>query len=201
MAPTPSNNQNKGKKAAKKGAMAKAPGRSGGHQVSIEDVEQRILTKMADRAVFGVTEVSLAEVVKFSGYSWPTAAKFIKAKQALVEKGHLEYLKQSKSFLITEDGLKAAPNSRKLEKSKTNASFHEQLKDQFGKPKSYEILQMLSDGSDHNRKETCNALGYKYTTAQAYAQAVSELKTLGFLEAAGSGMFRLTNKAFPCGRP
>ena len=194
-------------KAAKKGTKAKAKTNAGAEggaakASSIEEVELRMLTKMAERSVFGVTEVSLDELVKFSGYRWSTAPKFSKAKQALVAKGHVVYLKESKSFRITDEGLNAVPNSvKRLDKPTSNESFHEQLKDQFEKPKSFELLQLLSDGRTHNRQKTCNTMGYKYTTAQAYAQAVSELKTLGFLEAAGKGEFRLTDKAFPCGRP
>jgi hypothetical protein len=30
---------------------------------------------------------------------------------------------------------------------------------------------------------------------------VAELKNLGYLELAGKGLVRLTDKAFPCGRP
>lgn len=184
--------------AAKKGAVAKSK-----KNASVEDVELRILAKMADRQVFGVNEVSKEEVLKFAGYSFPTAARFIQATKSLKAKGYVEYSKETKSYRLTEVGMNHAPssNGKPREQPKTNVAFHDQLKEHFESPKAAQMLDLLADGRRHERVKVCNALGYKYTTATAYAKSVKELTTLGFLEGAGRGMFQLTDKAFPLGRP
>lgn len=170
---------------------------------SLEDVENRILSKMADRHLFGVTEVSKGEVLKFAGYSFPTARRFIDATKSLKEKGHVEYLANSKTYRLTEAGLERAPsnNGKKREVPKTNEAFHAQLKEQFESPKADVLLDMLADGRVHDRLTVCNEMGYKYQTAQAFAKSLKELKTLGFIDNAGQGKFQLTDKAFPLGRP
>lgn len=197
MAPCKSSGMGKGSP-AKKGTGAKA--KKGGNNGNIADVEFRILSKMAERYIFGVTEVSKDEVLKFAGYSFPTARRFIDATKALKEKGHVEYLKESKSYRLTEKGLQQVP-SAKRETPKTNEDFHTQLKANFESPKADLILDMLADGLVHDRQTVCNTLGYKYQTAAAFAKSLKELTTLGFLESAGKGKFKLTDKAFPLGRP
>ena len=196
--------------AAKKGTSTKVvkkklSGEGRGKSSSIEDVENRILAKMADRHAFGITEVSKEEFLKFAGYSYPTARRFIDTTRSLTAKGYIEYNSSTKCYFLTALGLENAPASSgggtKRETPKTNDAFHEQLKEQFESPKAFAILRMLADGRIHERLKFCNDLGYKYQTAQAFAKSLTELKTYGFLEPAGKGQFRLTDKAFPCGRP
>ena len=185
------------KSPAKKAASAKA---KTGNNGSVADVESRILEKMAKRYSFGVIEVSKDEVLKFAGYSFATARRFIDATKSLQEKGHVEYLRSSKSYRLTEVGLQQVPSVQR-EKPKSNSDFHAQLKEDFESPKADQLLDMLADGRVHDRQTVCIALGYKYQTATAFAKSVKELNTLGFLEAAGRGKFKLTDKAFPLGRP
>lgn len=182
---------------AKKGDPTKA---KAGHNGSVAVVETRILEKMAKRHSFGVIEVSKDEVLKFAGYSFATARRFIDATKSLQEKGYIEYSRSSKSYRLTEAGLQQVPSAQR-EKPKSNTDFHAQLKEDFESPKADQLLDMLADGRVHDRQTVCTTLGYKYQTATAFAKSVKELNTLGFLEAAGRGKFKLTDKVFPLGRP
>ena len=78
MAPASTNTPKE--KATKKGTTTKSKAKSDGDgsgtkNSTIEDVEQRILSKMAERSSFGVSDFTIQEVVKFSGYSWSTVPK------------------------------------------------------------------------------------------------------------------------------
>lgn len=196
---TTSKNSPPGKTVSK----AKRRGSTNKQNGSVDEVEKRIISKMADRLVFGITDVSQEEVLKFAGYKYPTAQRFHQAKKSLVAKGLVEYISATKSYRLTGAGVEQAPSSdggMKREAPKSNEAFHEQLTGQFTASKAYDLLKMLSDGRPHDRSKVCQDLGYKYQTAPAFAKSVAELKTLGFLEGAGRGLFQLTDKAFPCGR-
>ena len=193
------NSSEKGKDLPRKKAVT-AKARTSGNNSSIADVETRILEKMAKRYKFGVTEISKDEVLKFAGYSFPTARRFIDATKSLQEKGHIEYLRESKSYRLTEAGLQQIPNSER-ENPATNDAFHAQLKVDFESPKAGQLLDILADGRVHDRSAVCTKLGYKYQTASAFAKSLKELTSLGLVEAAGKGKFKLTDRAFPLGRP
>jgi hypothetical protein len=192
--------------AAKKCTSAKGKGgKSKKMNSSIEDVEKRILSNMANRLVFGATECSQHDVLSFAGYKYPTAERFHQTKKSLLAKGLVEYTSSTKTYRLTEAGIAQAPAveaATKVEKPTSNEMFHKQIKDHYFKEaKAFPLLEKLNDGRPHERLKVCNDLGYKFQTAQAFAKAVAELKNLGFLEPAGSGLFQLTDKAFPCGRP
>jgi len=185
------------KKAAKKPTKAKTAKANS----SIEDVELRIISGMAERYhVFGLKEVSMTEVLKFAGYAYPTAARFHQTKKSLLSKGELEYLAESKSFSLTEKGLSRAPKSES--NIRTNEAFHAHLKESFKSPKAAAILDLLADGSPHDRSTICGQVGYKYQTAPAFAKSLKELRELGLLDSPQKGMIQLTDKAFlPNQRP
>lgn len=190
---------------AKKGTKAKGKGSTSKQMnSSIEDVEKRILSNMADRLAVGVTECSQQDVLSFAGYKYPTAGRFHQTKKSLLAKGLIEYTSSTKTYRLTEAGIAEAPAveaGTKLEQPKSNEAFHNHVKEHFKEAKAFPLFEILADGHPHERSKVCHDLGYKFQTAQAFAKAVSELKNLGFLEPAGRGLFQLTDKAFPCGRP
>ena len=170
----------------------------------IEDVEKRILAGLAERFAFGITDVPQEDVLSFAGYAYPTAPRFHQAKKSLMAKGLIEY--GNKIYRLTDKGLAQSPASAKKgmmgnEQPKSNEEFHQALQEQFKEAKTSELFMMLIDGRPHDRLSTCNTLGYKFQTAPAFAKAVAELKKYKLLETAGKGLFQLTEKAFPCGRP
>jgi hypothetical protein len=204
MSPTKSQTNRK-LSAAKKSITAKVKGSTGKEMnSSVEAVEKRILFSMADRLVFGVTECSQQDVLVFAGYKYPTAERFHQTKKSLLAKGLIEYTPSTKTYRLTEAGIAEAPVVgvvTKLEKPQSNEVFHEHLKEHFKEAKAFALFEQLADGRPRERSKVCHDLGYKFQTAQAFAKAVAELKKLGFLESSGRGLFQLTDKAFPCGRP
>jgi hypothetical protein len=187
--------------AVKKGtSTAKANKTSGSSNT--EEVEQRILTKFADRYKFGIEEVSRDEFLQFAGYAFATNRKFIDAKNSLQAKGWVEYQSSSKTYRLTEAGfLHICPQGKEACQTATNQEFHAHIKAGLKSPKGKELFDLLADGMVHDRLATANALGYKYQTNENFAKSLKELTTLQFVESAGKGKFQLTNKAFPCGRP
>jgi len=167
---------------------------------SIEEVEMRIITKMAERYhAFGIVQVPMADVLKFAGYAYSTAPRFHQTKKALLAKGDIEYEQASKSFSLTEQGLARAPQVEgAVSKFATNEAFHAHLKESFESPKAAAILDLLQDGRAHERPAICTAIGYKYQTAPAFAKSLKELREVGLLKTEGvaKGMMQLSDKAF-----
>lgn len=197
MSPAPQPNTKTTREAVKKHTKTKGPKTNS----SFEDFELRVISGMAKRYhVYGLKQVSMTQVLKFAGYAYPTAPRFHQTKKALIEKGELEYLPESKSFVLTEKGLSRAPHF--VTSICTNEEFHTYLKASFETTKAAVIFDLLADGRPRDRSKICALVGYKYHMAPSFAKSLKELRELRLLVSAGTGMIQLTDRAFlPNQRP
>jgi len=75
----------------------------------------------------------------------------------------------------------------------------------FDTPPESKVLRALADGRAHSVQELLSATGYKREDTKAFRNPINKLKKSEYLEQfksdEGVKMYRLTDKAFPAGRP
>jgi hypothetical protein len=190
-------------KAVKKRTTAKhsAPSRSAGEKGT---VEEKILSAMAELRHLGINTPPRMQVAFFSGYGNVKSAGFATALSSLKTKGHIDYQKQT--VILSETGIaNAGPVS---DPSRSNAEVQEGIKKILkGGKTTGQVLDQLSDGLAHIRKDVATATGYGNEKSSGFAKALSTMKSLGILvypkdtTNSKKNLIQLTDIMFPFGRP
>jgi hypothetical protein len=191
-------------KAVKKRTTVKhsAPSRSSTGEK--KSVEEKILSAMAELRQIGISAPPRVQVAFFSGYGNMKSAGFATALSILKTKGHIEYQKQT--VILSETGIaNAGPVA---DPSTSNADAQERIKNilKGGKTTGL-VLDQLSDGLAHIRKDVATATGYGNEKSSGFATTLSTMKSLGILvypkdtTDSKKNLIQLTDIMFPFGRP
>jgi hypothetical protein len=191
-------------KAVKKRTTAKhsAPSRSAGEKKS---VEEKILCAMADLLHLGISTPPRVQVAFFSGYGNVKSAGFATALSSLKTKGYIEYPNNQTVNLSETGSAKAGPVA---DPPTSNAEAHERIKNilKGGKTTGL-VLDQLSDGLAHIRKDVATATGYGNEKSSGFATTLAKMKSLGILvypkdtTDSKKNLIQLTDIMFPFGRP
>jgi len=151
----------------------------------------------------GLVEPPRVQVALFSGYSNVRSAGFAKAMGHLKKKLLVEY-PSSTSYRLTPAGIEAAgcnhASAGNGNNAVTNAAAQNRIKALL-KPKAREIFDALSGGQTRERVAVAMLTGYTNERSAGFAKALSTLSSLQIVEYPGPKLVRLTDLAFPLGRP
>ena len=166
------------------------------------DSKALICAGLLEFSMLGIHEVSRLHAASFANYKHVKSTGFAAAMKGLKDSGLIEY-PSAKTVRLTDKGKKETPP---VQPPKDNAEALARLQhvvkmtcDKTG-PKFELICELLSDGKFHSIDSVLKASGYKHVKSTGFANCVSSLSTLGFVER-GHGTIRLADIAFPYRRP
>ena len=166
------------------------------------DSKAQICAGLLEFSMLGIHEVSRLHAASFANYKHVKSTGFAAAMKGLKDSGMIDY-PSAKTVRLTDKGKKETPP---VQPPKDNAEALARLQhvvkmtcDKTG-PKFELICELLSDGQFHTIDSVLKASGYKHVKSTGFANCVSSLITLGFVER-GPGTIRLADIAFPYRRP
>jgi hypothetical protein len=158
--------------------------------------KEKILAAVARLNSLGIQFPTRALVARYAGYSGVTPG-FKKALSSLIKDKLIVY-PDSTTVALTAAAM-ALPVARvPLPKTCKEARAHIKT---FLTPKSRQIFDILSDGETHSRIDVALLCGYTPDKLTGFKKALSPLVCLGIAEYPSETEVRLTDKAFPFGRP
>jgi len=165
---------------------AKSGGGSGGEPASM-----RILKAIASQRAFGIDDADRATIQSLA--VMPNKPSFDTTLLNMKKKGLVTYT--SKTVALTEKGLEeVGPEAATM--PTTNAGMQDKIKETIKSKRSREIFDILADGASYSRVELAEKMGLEDN--KSFGTYVSTLSKVVERE---NGKIRLTNIAFPCGRP
>jgi len=169
-----------------------------------EEIKVKIIFHLAEQQlVFGIEETPKKFLVQLVGYTHEATKGFAIPFKELKDEGIVE-TSGSKCVRLTEKGIRLAP--RDMGPPKTNVDAHKQFLDILRKKvkqmdKLEKLWDILADGEAHATDDLVAALGYQHANSKGFTVPKQEMNKLGLIEKVGKGAIRLSDKAFPCGRP
>jgi hypothetical protein len=160
---------------------------------------------MAELRQHGINKPSRMQVAFFSGYGNVKSTGFAKELSSLKKNGYIEY-PDKKTASLSETGTAKAG---RFTAPTSNTEFHERIKNISKEGKTGNVLDQLSDGLAHIRKDVATATGYTNEKSAGFSQALSTMKAVGILvyiyrkdtTDSKKTWVQLTDIMFPFGRP
>jgi hypothetical protein len=169
-------------------------------------MEDKILYACEFFYELGMTEPRRVEVAKKAGFAsieTKTVRVCFQKNGPLAARGHVEF-PSSDTIVITMAGLQSIGHD--FDRRRSNDEMLDFIASLFNKSSHSElrVLDALSDGATYSVTELLTKTNYAREDTKAFREPIRQLKKGGYLEVTGSGggkMYRLTDKAFPDGRP
>lgn len=196
---TPATKTKTVKKAKPTKAKASSPSSRGGGGGSLE---QKILGALKELYELGITAPPRIQVALFSGHKSLKTKSFANALSKLAKsQGLIEY-PDSKTVALTQAGIAKAGS---VSPPTSNEQVHAKICALLGGTE-VKIFNELVDGACHSREDVATSIGLTSIKTKSFANCLSKMSSLGFLEyvkgdGKGSNGVRLTDIAFPLGRP
>ncbi len=158
---------------------ARPPGRSGNGARPAGGVEQRILNALAELEALGAKAPQRELVALLAGYTHLQSKGFVNAVSALRTSGRVEYPSSDTMTLTAEGRQQAVAPAR----PQTPAEVQARICAILG-GKSAQILQPVIDAYPNPlpRAEVAAAAGYGHLQSKGFVNAISRLRTLGFVD-------------------
>jgi hypothetical protein len=155
----------------------------------------------------GITQPLRVEVAKQAGFQsieTKTVRVCFQKNGPLAMTGKVE-LPSTDTITITRIGLTSIGHDFERAANRTNDEMLDFMTCLFSSPSEHKVLHALSDGTTFTVTQLLAATNYQREDTKAFREPISKLKKLGYLEmlksTAGVKSYRLTDKAFPDGRP
>jgi hypothetical protein len=174
-----------------------------------EAVEKKIIRVVAElRVVLRKDDVPKKLLVVMSGYSHMKSKGFAKAITKLTTDGIVQRSpSETGSVQFTKRGVELISPECIVPSIHSNSQVQERLLEIIYKKKGTpvdrvkKIWNCLLDGRAHSIPELLTASGYNHTNSKGFANMLSNLKELELTTQPGNKMLKLTDLAFPFGRP
>jgi len=138
-------------------------------------------------------------VARFAGYKNKEQAGFKKQLSNLKKQGYLD-LSHKETMRLTEMGSDyVAPHVGDAPVS--NNDFHDCVLEMVTQPKIRSCFRLLADGQTFSKEVVAEKLGYPNPSTAGFKKMLSTAKKEAFVEYVGKYDVRLSDKAFPFGRP
>lgn len=168
-------------------------------------LEEKILYACEFFYEMGITQPLRVEVAKHAGFQsiqTKTVRVCFQKNGPLATSGKVEF-PSAETIMITQDGLDSIGHD--FDRRRSNREMLDFIASLFSSPSELKVLNALSNGATYSVTELLTATNYQREDTKAFREPISKLKKLGYLEMlkndAGVKSYRLTDKAFPDGRP
>lgn len=167
-----------------------------GPLISEGTVDYKIISSLLELHAIGISKPARIQVAMFAGYTCLSSTGFAKAINRLKKIGYLTF-PNSKCYALTTSGRESMPQ---VQAPHDNNEVHQRMRCLLDE-KTAGIFTSLLDGSTHLRFEIASKNGYSNLSSTGYSKAMSKLRGLSLIDYPDKSSIKLTDIAFPFGRP
>jgi hypothetical protein len=170
-------------------------------EVKKSQVEERVLSILAQLHVLGIKSPKRIHVAHLVGCTHVSSTEFLQAMSKLKNEGCIMYPGKDKVSL-TECGLARAPA---IEPPTSNEEVQSYIK-KLLVPKAAQAFDILSDGCRHTRQHVAGKLGYTHLLSSGFTGVTKALREFDLVlqpkdQTTKKTLLQLSDIAFPFGRP
>lgn len=187
------------KKATKKATSAKRQQQQHKHTIRAGSPTAKILNQTARLGLVFQGSPPRNFVARLADYKSEEQAGFKKQLSNLKREGYLD-LSCKSTMRLTDKGMDFV-SAEFADAPVDAAEFLDRIRDFVTTPKYRQAFDLLADGSTLTRAQLAQKLGYPNANTPGFKKMLSSLKRDAFVEYVGKDSVRLSDDAFPFGRP